>query len=53
MVELWMPVVANVLLILMGLIFVAGGANIPSRVLGATCLVIAVLSLLANLGVIV
>lgn len=52
MVEVWMPITANILLILMGLIFTAGGANVPSRFLGGVCLVIGALSLAANTGVI-
>jgi hypothetical protein len=52
MVEMWMPVTANVLLILMGLVFTVGGANGFSRFIGVICIVIAVLSLLANIGVI-
>jgi len=52
MVEIWMPITANILLILMGLIFTIGGANAPSRFIGVICIVVAVLSLLANTGVI-
>ena len=52
MVESWMPITANILLFLMGLIFTAGGANVPSRLLGAACVVVSVLSLFANLGLI-
>ena len=51
MVESWMPIVANTLLFLMGLIFVLGGANTPSRVVGVVCVIIAALSIVANVGV--
>lgn len=52
MVELWMPITANVLLIIMGLIFTMGGVNGVSRLLGVVCVVVAILSLLGNTGVI-
>lgn len=51
MVEVWMPITANVLLIMMGLIFTIGGANGPSRFIGVVCVVIAALSLAANIGI--
>jgi len=52
MVELWMPITANILLFLMGLLFTVGGANGPSRFLGTLCVAVAVLSLFANLKLI-
>ena len=52
MVESWMPITANVILILLGLVFAIGGANAGSRFIGVVSIVVAVLSLLANIGVI-
>ena len=51
MTESWMPIMANTLLFLMGLIFVLGGANVPSRVIGVVCVIVAALSIVANVGV--
>lgn len=51
MVESWMPIVANTLLFVMGLLFVLGGSNVPSRVIGVVCVIIAALSIVANVGV--
>lgn len=51
MIEIWMPVTANIILIMLGLVFVVGGGNAPSRFIGMIAVVIAVLSLLANTGV--
>jgi len=52
MIESWMPITANVILILLGLVFAIGGANAGSRFIGVVSIVVAVLSLLANIGVI-
>lgn len=52
MIESWMHITANMLLVMMGMIFVVGGANTPSRIIGVICVLVAVLSLLANTGVI-
>lgn len=51
MIESWMPIAANVILILLGLVFTIGGANAPSRFIGVIAIVIGVLSLAANTGV--
>jgi hypothetical protein len=51
MIELWMPVTANVLLMVMGLLFTIAGQNHQSRFVGVICVIVAVLSLLANIGV--
>ena len=51
MIELWMPIVANVLLALLGVVFVLGGANTFSRFVGMVAVLVAVLSLAANTGV--
>jgi len=52
MVESWMPIVANTLLFLMGLLFVFGGSNTPSRFIGLVCVIVSALSIAANMGVI-
>ena len=51
MIEVWMPITANVILFLMGLLFVAGGANTMTRMFGVIGIVISVVSLLFNVGV--
>jgi len=51
MIESWMPITANVILILLGLVFAIGGANAPSRFIGVIAVVVAALSLAANTGV--
>lgn len=50
MINTWMPIVANCILMAMGLLFILGGANIPSRTLGVVAFTVGVLSLVANLG---
>lgn len=47
----WLPIIANVLLALLGAVFVFGGANTFSRFVGLCAVLVAVLSLAANTGV--
>lgn len=51
MIEMWMPVVANIILIMLGMVFVVGGGNTFSRLVGMIAVLVAVLSLLFNTGV--